>query len=176
MKFFPVIALVLTITGCTSSSNEMNTGKVVSCREISIEDKWVGGPMIDCLDGTGGVQLMALRGPMVINVWGSWCAPCEEEIPFFRSFYEKAKGKIELVGVDVEEAKVQDGREFAISHGITWPNLIDTQGNSREYFGMGVPVTWFIDSGGKPAFKKIGVIKSEDELIGLTEKYLGVKI
>jgi hypothetical protein len=41
---------------------------------------------------------------------------------------------------------------------------------------MGVPVTWFIGEDGKPAFKKIGVIKSEKELYQLTEKYLGVKI
>jgi hypothetical protein len=41
---------------------------------------------------------------------------------------------------------------------------------------MGVPVTWFIDTSGKTVFKKIGVIKSEAELIELTEKYLGVKI
>jgi hypothetical protein len=41
---------------------------------------------------------------------------------------------------------------------------------------MGVPVTWFIDASGKAAFKKIGVIKSESELVELTEKYLGVKI
>jgi len=132
--------------------------------------------MVDCLDGNSGVQLSALRGPMVINVWGSWCAPCEEEIPFFRTFYQRAKGKIELVGVDVEEAKAQDGRDFVISHGMTWPNLIDNRGTSRGYFGMGVPVTWFIDADGKPAFKKIGVIKSEKELLQLTEKYLGVKI
>jgi thiol-disulfide isomerase/thioredoxin len=132
--------------------------------------------MVDCLDGNSGVQLSALRGPMVINVWGSWCAPCEEEIPFFRTFYQRAKGKIELVGVDVEEANAQDGRDFVISNEMTWPNLIDNRGNSRGYFGMGVPVTWFIDADGKPAFKKIGVIKSEKELLQLTEKYLGVKI
>ena len=176
MKIFSVIVLVIGLTGCTTSSVEMKAGKVVSCQEISFEKKWVDGPMVDCLDGSSGVQLSALRGPMVINVWGSWCAPCEEEIPFLRSFYERAKGKIELVGVDVEEAKAQDGRDFVISHGMTWPNLIDTRGNSRGYFGMGVPVTWFIDANGKPTFKKIGVIKSEKELLQLTEKYLGVKI
>ncbi len=176
MKIISMFALILALSGCANSSNEIIAGKVVSCQEISFEEKWVGGPMVDCLDGSSGVQLSALRGPMVVNVWGSWCAPCEDEIPIFRSFYKKAKGKIELVGVDVEEAKAQDGRDFVISHGMTWPNLIDTQGNSRGYFGMGVPVTWFIDADGKPAFKKIGVIKSEDELVQLTDKYLGVKI
>jgi esterase/lipase superfamily enzyme len=59
---------------------------------------------------------------------------------------------------------------------MTWPNFYDRENETRRYFGMGVPVTWFIDSSGKAAFKKIGVIKSESELVELTEKYLGVKI
>jgi hypothetical protein len=41
---------------------------------------------------------------------------------------------------------------------------------------MGVPVTWFIAPDGKVKYKKIGIIKSEAELISLTEKHLGIKI
>lgn len=176
MKVLVALLLALTLTSCTSPNIESASGKVVDCNSITFEEKWVGGPMTDCLDGSPGIQLSALRGPMVINVWGSWCAPCKEEIPIFRNFYAKAKGKIELIGVDVEEASAKDGRDFVIKNGITWPNLIDTKGNSRAYFGMGVPVTWFIDEDGKVAYKKIGVIKSEDELLGMTQKYLGVRI
>jgi len=113
---------------------------------------------------------------MIVNVWGSWCGPCKEEIPIFRSFYEKAKGKVALIGVDVEEANLNDGRKFVAGNGITWPNLYDSDGRSREYFGMGVPVTWFIAADGSVAGTKIGVIKNEIELITLTNKYLGVRL
>jgi hypothetical protein len=41
---------------------------------------------------------------------------------------------------------------------------------------MGVPVTWFIAADGSIAGKKIGVIEDENELITLTNKYLGVKL
>jgi hypothetical protein len=41
---------------------------------------------------------------------------------------------------------------------------------------MGVPVTWFIAADGNVAYKHIGVIKSERELISMTSKYLGVKL
>lgn len=176
MKIVTAFLLALALTGCTSAEKEVAKGRVVSCSEVSSEKKWVGGPQTDCLDGTPGVQLSALRGPMVVNVWGSWCAPCEDEIPHFVEFYKKAQGKVQLVGVDVEEANPEDGRKFVINHGITWPNLIDIRGVSRGYFGMGVPVTWFIDADGKPVYKKIGVIKSESELIELTSKYLGVNL
>jgi hypothetical protein len=97
-------------------------------------------------------------------------------MPILRSFYEKAQGKLTLVGVDVEEASIEDGRKFVENNGITWPNLYDAEGKSRTYFGMGVPVTWFIAADGSVAYKHIGVLKSEIELISMTSKYLGVKL
>lgn len=107
---------------------------------------------------------------------GSWCAPCVEEIPHFVRFYEKAKGAVQLVGVNVEEANLQDAQEFVVENGITWPNLYDFDGRSRQYFGLGVPVTWFIAANGDVVYKHIGVINSELELIKLTQKHLGIKI
>jgi hypothetical protein len=97
-------------------------------------------------------------------------------MPILRSFYEKAQGKLALIGVDVEEASIEDGRKFVKNNGITWPNLYDADGKSRAYFGMGVPVTWFIAADGSVAYKHIGVFKNEIELISMTSKYLGVKL
>ena len=54
--------------------------------------------------------------------------------------------------------------------------LFDADGKSRAYFGMGVPVTWFIAPDGSVTYKHIGVLKNEIELITLTSKYLGVKL
>jgi thiol-disulfide isomerase/thioredoxin len=118
----------------------------------------------------------SLRGPIIINVWGSWCSTCLAETPEFVSFYKKAKGKVQLVGVAVEESSPDNSRKFIEENGMTWPNFYDRENKTRSYFGMGVPVTWFIDVNGKVKFKKIGEVKSEQELIELTEKHLGVKI
>jgi thiol-disulfide isomerase/thioredoxin len=173
-RAFAVVVLLL-LTACSPTSSFVQ-GEVVSCASITQDTTFVGGIQMDCLDGTTGAQLGALKGPMIVNVWGSWCGPCKEEIPILRSFYQKTKGKVALVGVDVEEANLDDGRKFVASNGITWPNLYDPDGRSREYFGMGVPVTWFIAADGSVAGKKIGVFKNESELITLTNKYLGVRL
>ena len=174
-KALAVVALLL-LTACSPSSSFVQ-GEVVSCSSITQEQRILdGGIELRCLDGTMGAQLNTLRGPMILNVWGSWCGPCKEEIPIFRSFYEKAKDKVSLVGVDVEESSIEDGQEFVESSGITWPNLYDPDGRSREYFGLGVPVTWFIAADGSIAGKKIGAVLDENELITLTNKYLGVKL
>jgi cytochrome c biogenesis protein CcmG, thiol:disulfide interchange protein DsbE len=175
MKKVVIVILLLLLPACSVSSTHV-MGEVVSCESISKENSFTGGIDLKCLDGESGAQLEALRGPMVINVWGSWCGPCKEEIPIFRSFYEKAKGSVQLIGVNVEEASIEDGRDFVEHNGILWPNLYDPDGRSRKYFGMGVPVTWFIAADGSVTGKKIGVITDEEELIALTEKYLGVKL
>jgi len=173
-KVLGVVALLL-LTSCSPTSTYVK-GEVVSCESITQDKTFEGGVTMDCLDRSEGAQLGALRGPMIVNVWGSWCGPCREEIPILRSFYEKAKGKVALIGVDVEEATFDDGRRFVERNGILWPNLYDPDGRSREYFGLGVPVTWFIAADGSVAGKKIGAFKNKAELIMLTNKFLGVQL
>ena len=175
MKKLVVAAVLLLLTACSPSSSFVQ-GEVVSCESISQDATFTGGVELECLDGSEGAQLGALRGPVVINVWGSWCGPCKEEMPVFREFHEKAKDKVQLIGVDVEEASLNDGRSFVGGNGITWPNLYDPDGRSRQYFGMGVPVTWFIAADGNVAYKHIGIIKDLDQILELTEKHLGVRL
>jgi thiol-disulfide isomerase/thioredoxin len=170
-----IVVTLLLVTACSPSSSYVK-GEVVSCNSIKQDLSVKNGIYMDCLDRSDGASLGALRGPMIVNVWGSWCGPCKEEMPYLRSFYEKAKGKVALIGVDVEEATFDDGRLFVERNGITWPNLYDPDGRSRKYFGLGVPVTWFIAADGSVAGKKIGVLNSEAELISLTKKYLGVDL
>ena len=174
MKRLAMAVAVLLLAGCSSPSEKI-AGEVVSCESI-LSSATENSIMLDCLDGTDGASINGIKGPAIINVWGSWCGPCKEEMPILRSFYEKVQGKLALIGVDVEEASIEDGRKFVKNNGITWPNLYDADGKSRAYFGMGVPVTWFIAADGSVAYKHIGVIKSEKELISMTSKYLGVKL
>ena len=174
MKRVAIAAAVLLLTGCSSPSEKV-AGQVVSCESIS-SSTTKNSVFLDCLDGGVGATIDSIKGPAIINVWGSWCGPCKEEMPILRSFYEKAQGKVLLIGVDVEEASLEDGSKFVENNGITWPNLFDADGKSRAYFGMGVPVTWFIASDGSVAHKHIGVLKNEIDLISLTSKYLGVKL
>ena len=174
MKRLAMAVAVLLLAGCSSPSEKI-AGEVVSCESI-LSSATENSIMLDCLDGTDGASINGIKGPAIINVWGSWCGPCKEEMPLLRSFYEKAQDNLALIGVDVEEASIEDGRKFVKNNGITWPNLYDADGESRAYFGMGVPVTWFIAADGSVAYKHIGVIKSEKELISMTSKYLGVKL
>ena len=176
MKLRAVTALALSsllaLSAC-GKSEPVITGEVVACNHINTLPNPSEKIIAECLDGSPGVNIAAIKGPAIINVWGSWCEPCKKEMPYLAEFFQTMDPQIQFIGVDVEEKRIEDGRMFARTHGIMWPNLFDGDGSTRKYFGMGVPVTWFIDSDGKILYKKIGPFNSTEELRTMTFKYFG---
>ena len=177
MKKILILVIALSLTGCASTEKPMaSKGEVVDCVDVSHVAAKADETILNCLKGTEKISVESLRGPLILNVWGSWCGPCADEMPYFVEFNEKAKSKVKLLGIAVEEARAQDSKDFIVAYGMTWPNLFDAKGVTRKNFGMGVPVTWFIDEQGTVVYKHVGVVKSTDELIDLTNKYLKVAI
>jgi cytochrome c biogenesis protein CcmG/thiol:disulfide interchange protein DsbE len=177
MKKVLILFLALSLTGCASTTKPMaSKGEVVDCADVGHVAAKADDTILNCLSGTEKISVESLRGPLILNVWGSWCGPCKQEMPYFVELNDQAKGKVKLLGIAVEEAKSQDSKDFIISNGMTWPNLYDAKGVTRKNFGMGVPITWFIDKQGTVVYKHVGVVKSTEELIKLTNKYLKVSI
>jgi thiol-disulfide isomerase/thioredoxin len=177
MKKVLILLLALSLTGCSSvTKTAVAKGEVVDCVDVNHVAVKAGDTLLNCLTGNEKISVESLRGPLIVNVWGSWCGPCKQEMPYFVEFHHQANGKVQLLGIAVEEAKAQDSKDFIVANGMTWPNLFDAKGVTRKNFGMGVPVTWFIDEQGTVVYKHIGVVKSTDELIDLTNKYLKVAI
>ena len=177
------LSFLLLITSCASNggvSSQAPDAELVSCNTIQQITENVFDPVLDlsldCLDGSESIKLSMIKGPAVINVWASWCASCEDELPFLKEFSKINGEKVQFIGIDVEEKSATVGANFAKKNNMSWPHLFDPDGRTSELFGMGIPVTWFIDRNGKVTYKKIGTIKSLSELKGLVDKYLGVKI
>ena len=146
----------------------------VSCSSIVRDTSVKKGITLPCLDGRSSINFQAIRGPIVVNVWGSWCEPCNQELPFLVALQKS--GKVKLLGIDVEERNTKSAIAFAIKKQINWPNLYDVDSTTRGLFGMGVPVTWFIDKRGKVVYKNVGVLNSKEELFAKVKKYLGITI
>ena len=177
MKSALLVASLFLLTGCgTDTSALAGDGVVVDCSTIQTVATSNKSVDLDCLDGTSTIDLGQIKGPALVNVWGSWCGPCKDEMPLFVDFYEKHREKVALIGISVEESDIEDAREFVRQYGMTWPNLYDADGRTRTTLGMGVPITLFIDAEGKIAYRKIGVVTTIEELEKDTEKHLGVKL
>ncbi len=170
-----VLSLSLSLLALSlPTSAHATQGAVVGCSTIKVDSSIKKGISLPCLDNKSHVTYQAIRGPVVVNVFGSWCEPCNQEIPHLLDL--QSTHKVSMVGIDVEEANMQAGKNFVIKKGITWPVLFDTTSVTRGIFGLGVPVTWFIDSHGKVTYRQIGLITSTKELKDEVRKYLKIKL
>jgi len=174
VKLFLIALITAGLSLISPVAAQASTGAVVSCSSILVSKTVTKGISLPCLDNKSHIIYQAIRGPVVVNVFGSWCEPCNQEIPHFLDL--QAMHKVSIVGVDVEETNMQAGRNFVIKKKITRPILFDVTSATRGIFGMGVPVTWFIDAQGKVVYKQIGLIKSTAQLKAEVTKYLKVKL
>jgi len=172
-KLCAIVLSLITLTGCSLTQPIPIKGEVVSCASIKVAPS--AGIALDCLDGTPGVAVDSIVGPALINVWGSWCEPCKQELPHFAHYLAQYGDRIQLIGVDVEEKSPALARKFVTTHGMTWPILYDANGSTRGKFGMGVPVTWFVDATGKVVHKKYGPFHSPEEIQLDVIRYLGIQ-
>jgi len=168
------------LTSCSSNSNlPFNQGFVPSCAGINTSGTSTNELFLDCLDGSGAINFFSIKGPIAVNVWGSWCEGCRQEMPYFVELYQRQpfkSGEIKLLGVDIEESSRQVGVDFINAYEMTWPHLEDLDGKTKSLFGPGAPVTWFIDKNGKVLSKHIGTYTDRDQLFTQVEKAFGVKL
>jgi cytochrome c biogenesis protein CcmG/thiol:disulfide interchange protein DsbE len=178
-KISILVITALLISSCSSTTRESSPGFVPSCEQVNLLDTADKSTVMPCLDGEVSINFHQLKGPMVINVWGSWCEGCKEEMPYFVDLYETqafGSGQIQLLGINVEESSKEDAIEYIEESGMSWPHLEDLDGISKSIFGPGVPVTWFINEEGKNVGIKIGAFTSKDQLFEQVEKAFGIKL
>jgi peroxiredoxin len=85
-----------------------------------------------------------------LNFWGTFCKPCEKEFPYIDNQYKQFKDKgVQVLAVDVGESEFAVTK-FAERHQLTFPIVIDTQGDVMTAYGVNpLPVTFLIDKDGK---------------------------
>lgn len=103
--------------------------------------------------------LEQLRGtPVVVNLWASWCVPCEAEAPLLRAAAERYGERIQFLGVNIEDAR-DPAVAFIRSHRLPYPNAFDPPGAIRDSLGStGRPVTVFYSADGAVARKIDGQV------------------
>jgi len=114
------------------------------------------------------MKLSDLQGKVVmVNIWASWCKPCEQEAPELQQAwqYYKDSGDVVFVGVDYVDTP-KGANEYLTKFGITFPNAPDLKSNISSILNrqMGVPETYFIDRKGILRNVKIGPFASVDEI------------
>ena len=116
--------------------------------------KQAGAAKIFSLDdvrpGQPPVRLLDFQGkPVVLNFFGSWCAPCLREMPDFQAVSERYQGRVAFVGVTVSDTQPA-AEEVVKRTGVTYPSAFDPENKVALAYGVkGMPTTVFISPRGR---------------------------
>lgn len=100
-------------------------------------------------------DLLTLRGKyVVVNFWGTWCAPCIEEIPTLRLLRDKFAGKgVEMLSIAFEKESDLGQLDRVIrERKMNWEHLLSIksakEGIVKDYSVNIFPTTLLIDPAG----------------------------
>lgn len=146
-------ALIFAVFATTTAAEEISSAPLFAATLANLDDK--------------PVALAQYKGkPLVVNFWARWCGPCRAEIPELIKFRNAHKGKLEVLGIGIED-KAEPAKEFAKAYDMDYPlfvakeqgiPLMQALANTRG----GLPYTLFIDRHGQVVHKKLGLVKPAD--------------
>lgn len=102
--------------------------------------------------GKSTISLSDFKGKaVVLNIWASWCVPCNQEAPLLESAWQHAqvgKQNVVFLGIDFQDAS-SDALTFMQKYGINYPNVLDASGSVTINYGVAqVPESFFINQHG----------------------------
>ncbi|WP_078545983.1 thiol-disulfide oxidoreductase ResA [Litchfieldia alkalitelluris] len=95
-------------------------------------------------------KLSDYRGKgVIVNFWGTWCKPCEREMPYLENQYQIYKDQgVEIFAINVNEPKFSV-ETFVDKYDMTFPVAIDKGNQLLHLYGVDpLPTTFFIDKNG----------------------------
>lgn len=120
----------------------------------------------------------------MINIWGTFCSPCIEEMPELEELYAEIKEQnVNILGIisDIEspvlsEDAYDEAQNIVEEMGITYKNILPDNSLKSNLLNrvVGVPTTIFVDKDGNVVGEIVVGVRSKLEYKKLIEKYLEV--
>ena len=115
---------------------------------------------------------------VVVNVWGSWCAPCVDETPYLQQVwqsYSTAGKPVAFVGIDIKESAAT-AAAFLKANSVTYPSLSDSGSGGQPMLALqgkaaATPSTLVLDRQGRIAARVLGAT-TVSTLTGLVDDVL----
>ncbi len=137
-----------------------------------------GQPMPDftvqLTDGTTATlsALLKEKDLVVLNIFASWCGPCEREFPEMEAVYQAHSDKMVIVSVSGDPNDTMDIiSAYKDSHKLSFPMGLASE-ELYPLAGSGFPTTIFIDRSGNVGFIKVGAFASREEFEGKANTFL----
>jgi thiol-disulfide isomerase/thioredoxin len=184
-----IALLVAVLAGCGASPGRAAGGSTPAVPAHSVlqpcpaqpDRAAAGGTLLaalrlTCLGG-GTLDLGRAPGvPTVVNLWGSWCTPCRDELPVVQQLADAAGNRVRVLGV-ISKDGVPQAESFAEDAQVRFPSAFDGQGRLMTGEGLNaLPVTFFLTADGAVAYRQVGPVSSLPQLEQLVADHLGVRL
>jgi thiol-disulfide isomerase/thioredoxin len=111
------------------------------------------GVTATCLADGGTTDVaQAFAGPVLVNVWATWCAPCQDELPVLAQ-YAAGPGATPVVELAVDSEQ-STAIAMLTDLKVNLPSLLDRDGSVRRALKVPdtLPASYLIDAQGTVRF------------------------
>lgn len=168
-------AIALAVSACAGQQADSSplrvSGTAVASQALRPDERTVVPELHGTdLDGRA-FDVARLRGKVVVvNYWGSWCAPCRAETPaLIRAAGQARPLGVVFAGVNIRDRKAA-AQAFAREYAMPYPSLFDPSMRSALSFGpvapRALPATYVLDRRGRVAAFFYGAV-SEKSLLAV---------
>lgn len=194
-----LVPVLLAVTGCTGAgpdnvpvtredAAQSRPSPFADCAGLTTDGPAVppatpapgGTPLpqltLTCFTGGAPVDLHQVKGPAVINLWASWCAPCRTELPAFQRLSERADGRLTVVGVNMRDTR-SGAQSIGEDFGVRFPTLIDQGEALQRALGRNaIPMTVLVDANSQIRHVDVSGALDDARLTDLVQVHLGVAV
>lgn len=151
----PTLAAVVIYFGLATFSS---TRAPVVTELPSVTLEYSSGEVVDLASFVGQ--------PTLVNIWATWCGPCQRELPML-ALAEQEHPEVQFLFVDQRESAETVTNYLAKRNLSLKHNLLDLRGEAGDVFRVvGTPTTLFFDAEGQLVKRHVGEISRaalEDE-------------
>ena len=111
----------------------------------------------------------------LINIWATWCSPCEAEMPFLNEAYEQYGDRVAFIALTYDDEDTNEKIEaYRLSHGISFPMGRDEDAALYMYLGgEAIPTTAVVDRFGNTVFLQTGSFFRAGDVLRVIGAFLG---
>ena len=129
---------------------------------------------VSLTDGTSATlsELLKEKDLVVLNIFASWCGPCEREFPEMEAVYQANSGRMVIVSVSGDPGDTMEMiSDYKASHSLSFP--MGLAGDALDFLTIpGFPTSIFIDRSGNVGFVKVGAFASQEDFEGKVNTFL----
>lgn len=164
-KILILFALALSLFACNKKNNPGDTNKVeekekTTATAIELEKMPIENfdfQTMDILDGNviKSEEFYKEKPLTLVNVWGTFCGPCKEEMPDLAKLYDEYKDKVNFLGVVVDtnvsmDTNVGEAQQIIKDSGVNYKNIMPNPTTEDTLVNItAMPTTFFVNSDGK---------------------------